>query len=136
MDLQEQTGSAAPATHVMETWISHVLRVGVMIAGAITLLGIVLFIALGTRTGESLSVHQILHGGPPIPVTPDEILDGVDTGKPLEIIYLGMFVLILTPLARVAMTMVLFAKQRDWTFVVLTSIVLGVLILGLTGVVG
>ena len=120
----------------MEIWISHVLRVGVIIAAAITLLGIVLFMALGTRTGEPLSVHQILHGGPPIPVTPDEILDGVDTGKPLEIIYLGMFVLILTPLARVAMTMVLFAAQRDWTFVLLTSIVLGVLILGLTGVVG
>jgi len=120
----------------MEIWISHVLRVGVIIAGAITLLGIVLFMALGTRTGQSLSVHQILHGGPPIPLTPGEILDGVDTGKPLEIVYLGLFVLILTPMARVAMTMVLFAAQRDWTFVVLTSIVLAVLILGLTGLVG
>jgi uncharacterized membrane protein len=136
MDPQEQTGTAPPTIHSMESWISHVLRVGVMIAGAITLVGIVLFMALGTRTGESLSVHQILHGGAPIPVTPDKILDGVDTGKPLEIIYLGMFVLILTPLARVAMTMVLFAAQKDWTFVLLTSIVLGVLILGLTGVVG
>jgi len=135
MDPQEQTATAPPEIHFMEIWISHVLRVGVIIAGAITLLGIVLFMALGTRTGQSLSLHQILHGGPPIPLTPGAILDGVDTGKPLEIIYLGMFVLILTPVTRVAMTMVLFAKQRDWTFVVLTSIVLGVLILGLTGLV-
>jgi len=135
MDPQERTDTAPPEIHFMEIWISHVLRAGVIIAGAITLLGIVLFIALGTRTGQSLSVHQILHGGPPIPLTPDEILKGVDTGKPLEIVYLGLFVLILTPVTRVAMTMVLFTKQRDWTFVVLTSIVLGVLILGLTGVV-
>jgi len=135
MDPQEQTDTAPPEIHFMEIWISHVLRAGVIIAGAITLLGIVLFMALGTRTGQSLSLHQILHGGPPIPLTPDEILNGVDTGKPLEIVYLGLFVLILTPVTRVAMTIVLFAKQRDWTFVVLTSIVLGVLILGLTGLI-
>ena len=47
------------------------------------------------------------------------------------VIQLGLLLLIATPVARVAFSVFAFAKQRDWTFVVITLIVLGLLLYGL-----
>jgi uncharacterized membrane protein len=44
---------------------------------------------------------------------------------------LGLVMLLLTPIARVAFGLVAFALQRDWMYVVFTSIVLGLLIYSL-----
>lgn len=44
---------------------------------------------------------------------------------------LELVVLILTPVLRVLATLVLFALQRDWPFVVITGVVLLLLLLGL-----
>ena len=44
--------------------------------------------------------------------------------------------LILTPIVRVAMTVMIFAVDRDPVFLVIVCVVLAVLILGLTGAVG
>jgi len=49
------------------------------------------------------------------------------------IIQLGLVLLIATPVARVAMSLVAFILQRDRVYVVVTSIVLALLIFSLTG---
>ena len=49
------------------------------------------------------------------------------------IIELGLLLLIATPVARVVFSIFAFAVQRDWLYVVVTVIVLGVLIFSLTG---
>lgn len=46
---------------------------------------------------------------------------------------LGVVLLILTPVARVFFTLLAFLARRDWLYVVVTVIVLGVLIYGLFG---
>jgi uncharacterized membrane protein len=43
------------------------------------------------------------------------------------IITLGLIVLIATPVLRVAVSIVAFAIERDWTFVVITTLVLALL---------
>ena len=44
-----------------------------------------------------------------------------------------MILLILTPVARVAFSVYAFGLQRDWVYVVITLIVLGVLVFSLAG---
>ncbi|MBX6342071.1 MAG: DUF1634 domain-containing protein, partial [Thermomicrobiaceae bacterium] len=58
---------------------------------------------------------------------------GVLARRPLAVIQLGVLALILTPLARVALTAVLFVVERDWVFVAITATVLVILALGLLG---
>ncbi len=48
-------------------------------------------------------------------------------------IQFGLLILIMTPIARVAFSLVAFAFERDKTYVVLTAIVLGILIYSLAG---
>jgi uncharacterized membrane protein len=49
------------------------------------------------------------------------------------LIQLGLLILIATPIARVAFSVVAFLYQRDWTYVVVTLIVLGLLVYSLLG---
>jgi uncharacterized membrane protein len=49
------------------------------------------------------------------------------------IIQLGLFALILTPIARVVFSVCSFVQRRDWTYVIITSIALAVLCYGLLG---
>jgi uncharacterized membrane protein len=53
---------------------------------------------------------------------------------PEAVIQLGVVILIATPIARVLLSLVAFALQRDRTYVVVTLIVLVVLLSGLFGV--
>jgi uncharacterized membrane protein len=49
------------------------------------------------------------------------------------LIQLGLLILIATPIARVAFSVVAFLYQRDWTYVVVTLIVLALLVYSLFG---
>jgi uncharacterized membrane protein len=49
------------------------------------------------------------------------------------LIQLGLLILIATPIARVAFSVVAYLYQRDWTYVVVTLIVLGLLVYSLLG---
>ena len=58
-------------------------------------------------------------------------------GKPHPVLMLGLFVLTLVPLARVAFCFLFFIKERDYTYVAFTAYVLAGLIVGvLVGSVG
>jgi len=52
---------------------------------------------------------------------------------PRSIIQLGLLLLIATPVARVAFSVLAFAWQRDRTYVIVTLIVFAILIYSLTG---
>jgi uncharacterized membrane protein len=47
-----------------------------------------------------------------------------------ELLAAGLWVLLLTPATRVAVSMFGYLRQRDWAFVLYTSIVLGLLVTG------
>lgn len=51
-------------------------------------------------------------------------------GNPHAVLMLGLFVLTLVPLARVAFCFILFLRERDYTYVALTAYVLAGLIIG------
>ncbi len=122
------------AGHPMDIWISYALRFGVSVAAVVILAGLLVFIALGPRTGESPTLHGYLHGQHPVSLTPAGIFRGIGHGEPLAVVYVGLFLLILTPVLRVAMTVILFLAQGEGIFVLVTATVLGVLIMGVIGI--
>ena len=124
-----------PAGHPLEFWISYVLRSGVLTPGAVILTGLVLYLVNGPDAGRPTSVDQLTaDGGQSIDVSWQSIVRGIGNFEATSIILLGLLILILTPLTRVAMTFVLFIVQRDRIFVAITGIVLVVLILGFIGI--
>ena len=66
-----------------------------------------------------------------------QLFDRIREGNPHAVLTIGLFVLTLVPLARVAFCFILFIKERDYTYVALTAYVLAGLIVGvLVGSVG
>jgi len=58
------------------------------------------------------------------------LLDRIRQGNPHAVLTVGLFILTLVPLARVAFCFILFIRERDYTYVVLTAYVLAGLIVG------
>jgi uncharacterized membrane protein len=58
------------------------------------------------------------------------LFDRIRAGNPHAVLTLGLFVLTLVPLARVAFCFILFIRERDYTYVALTAYVLAGLIVG------
>lgn len=114
----------------MEDWISHSLRAGVALSGGIMLIGCLLFFIFGPAAGDPRSVSQLLNGDYTAPSSLGGIFSGVAKGRATAIIDLGLFTLILTPVVRVAMTVILFLAWKDWIFVGFTAIVFAILLLG------
>ena len=131
---QETPAEPGPGGHPMEIWISHVLRFGVVAAAVVILLGLLVYVAVGPPSGGPTSVHQILHSSE-TSVRPGGVFHGAIGGDSIALIQVGVLALILTPITRVAMSIVLFSSERDGVFVLITSVVLAVLVLGLIGLV-
>jgi uncharacterized membrane protein len=65
------------------------------------------------------------------------LFDRIRAGNPHAVLTIGLFVLTLVPLARVAFCFILFIRERDYTYVAFTAYVLAGLIVGvLVGSVG
>ena len=114
----------------MEIWISRVLLFGVLLASAITLAGLALFLVKGGGSGQSLSslVDQQRAAA-----NFGSILRGIARADGKSLIRLGLLALILTPIARVAMSLFLFLREGDRVFALITAAVLCILLGGLIG---
>ena len=108
--------------------IGRLLQVGVAIATVVVLLGSVLLVA---RHGRETVDHRVFHGAAANLTSVGAIVHAALAGDPLAITQLGLVLLIATPIARVALTLVAFVVQRDWLYTGLTALVLAILGWGL-----
>lgn len=117
---KQQNSSPTTTTEMnhIEAIIGRILQIGVSIAAIIMLLGLILLIANGGKTGYPTNVH---------PTTMHAILSGVTQLKPYAVMMLGLFCLILTPILRVVVSIFAFWKERDRMYVVITTVVLVIL---------
>ena len=113
-----------------ESVIGSLLRVGVLLAAAVVACGGIVYLA---RHGTAIPDYTVYHGEPPEARTLSEILSYALSFHGRGIIQLGLLILIATPVARVAFSVVAFALERDRLYVVVTLIVLAVLIFSLSG---
>lgn len=112
----------------IERLVSILLRTGVLISGAVVLVGGIYFVAL--HRSEVIQ-YQTFNGQPSVDRIVSQIFRGALALRARSIIQLGILLLIATPIARVAASLVGFALERDRTYVVVTAIVLAVLLLSL-----
>ncbi|WP_424565534.1 DUF1634 domain-containing protein [Tepidibacillus fermentans] len=106
---------------MMEVVISKSLRYGVTISAITILLGLILFIITG-KSG---------YPGHTFPTTLSAILTGLVSLKPYAIIMTGLLLLILTPVFRVGISIIVFLLEKDYLYVIITSLVFAILITSL-----
>ena len=118
----------------VELFIAQLLRWGVVISFVIVATGIGAVVVTGQtgyhqiRLDDVASVVQY-RIRPDFPNSLGAVLSGLIALKPYAIIALGLLVLIAIPVARVAVSVVAFALERDWLYVVITAFVLAMLLL-------
>jgi uncharacterized membrane protein len=114
--------------HEVEQVIGRLLQVGVLLAAAVVLTGGVMFLA---QHGSTTADYHVFRGEPAMLSQLGGILRGAWALDPSAVVQFGLVLLIATPVARVALTLVAFALQRDRAFVMLTLLVLVLLVFGL-----
>jgi uncharacterized membrane protein len=114
--------------HAVQQVIGRLLQLGVLLAALVVLVGAVLLLVQHGRMPVDYSVFQ---GEPDGLRSIAGILRGVMAAHSEAIVQLGLLLLIATPVARVAFTLVAFVLQRDRTYVVVTTLVLALLLYGL-----
>ena len=107
-----------------------VLRTGVILAAAIVLTGGIVYL---TRHPGTVRDYHVFQGEAAEYKSVSAIAHEAMELRGRGLIQLGLLVLIATPIARVAFSLMAFLWQRDWTYVVVTAIVLGLLIYSLFG---
>ena len=112
----------------IELVISLLLRIGVIGASAIVLMGGVFYLF---QYGLTIPNYQVFHGEPLSLCTVNGILTTALAFESSGIIQLGLLLLILTPIARVVFSVAAFGIQRDRPYVSVTLIVLIVLLYNL-----
>lgn len=113
----------------MNLVIGRVLRYGVLVSGIIILLGTISLAAssgLSDTAGELVYNQNVPHDG--LDVNPASIFHGLVTLSAFSWIELGVIVLIATPVARVIISVFLFAAERDRLYVLVTAVVLFLLL--------
>ena len=110
----------------MEQLVGRLLQVGVLLATVVVLAGGALLIA--THGGDAAD-FRVFRGESSTLRSVSAAVQGAFTLDPRGLVQLGLVLLIATPVARVALTLVAFLMQRDRLYVVLTAVVLGLILL-------
>jgi len=112
----------------LEIWVGNLLRAGVLLAGAIVLIGGIIYLV---RHGGQMPDYRIFHGQPSELRFVSGIFQAAVSLSGRGVIQLGFLVLIATPVMRVLVSGAAFAMERDWLYVVVVLIVLAVLLYSL-----
>jgi uncharacterized membrane protein len=110
--------------HRLETIIGQLLRGGVLLAAAIVFSGGVLYLV--QHHGDPASYRTFVAGAASTRSVSGIVVSAAH-GQSLAIIELGLLLLILTPVARVAIALVGFFFERDRLYAVVSLIVLLIL---------
>ena len=112
----------------VEQFIGRLLQIGVLVAAAVTLAGGILLVA---QHGRSPADYGTFRGEPYYLRSLTGVLRAALSMDSRAIVQLGLVLLIATPIARVAFTLIAFALQRDRVYVGVTLLVLALLLFGL-----
>jgi uncharacterized membrane protein len=114
----------------LEGILGNLLRAGVILSAMVVLIGIAMYATAPHRT---MHYFQFFRGEPADLRSVSSILRAARALKPAGIIQFGLLLLLATPAARVVLSMLAFACQRDKVYVLVTLIVLSVLIFSMAG---
>ncbi len=112
----------------IEKLVANLLRLGVTLAGAVVAVGGAVYLM---RHASDIPNYRVFRELPASDRLLPNIVENAMHGSARAIIQLGIGILIMTPIARVALSLIGFAMERDRQYVVITTIVLVVLMYGL-----
>jgi len=114
----------------VEDIVGKLLRVGVIVAAVVVLSGGVLYLC---RYGSSLPQYQVFQGEPADLRSISGIVMDALALRRRGVIQFGLLLLIATPVARVAFSVVAFTLEHDRAYVIVTLIVLALLLYSIAG---
>ena len=121
--------SDEPVGH-FELVISELLRLGVTLSLATILVGLgLMFAHHPDYLRSSADLARLTSPGAALPHSLRDVIEGVRVWRGQAVVALGLIMLILTPILRVAVSIVAFAIERDRVFIAVTSAVLAVLLI-------
>ncbi len=112
----------------VEQLVGNLLRAGVVLASAVVLAGGLIELA---RHGSTPPAYRVFHGEPADLRGVGGILRDASSLEGRGLIQLGLLLLVATPVARVALLALAFARQGDRLYVGVTLVVLAVLLYSL-----
>ena len=116
----------------MNTAISNLLRAGVLLSIGVVVLGLIFtFVHHPQYVTSKTDLGQLTNPSTIYPHTIREVVSQAVAQHGQAIVMLGLLLLIATPVARVAFSVVAFALQRDRMYVLFTLLVLAVLLYSL-----
>ena len=106
-------------------------------AAIVILFGVILYVIQGSSGAGHLQSLDNLKPGQKntINVSWSSIWSGLKDFQSIAVIQVGLLILLLTPVTRVALTLMLFLGDRDRVFAAITAVVLTILLLGFFGIV-
>jgi uncharacterized membrane protein len=120
-----ERGPSVPAGDArLDLLLATVLRGGVLAAALLVLTGGMLYLHAHR---QSVAAYDVFRGQPP---ELRSVAGTFASARALEsegLIDFGLLLLIATPIARVALSVVLFIRERDWLYVGVTVLVLALL---------
>ena len=114
----------------VEDLVGNLLRAGVLLSAFVVFCGAVVYLA---RHGGGHSDYRVFQGEPNDLRTIPGVLREAFAFQGRGIIQLGLLLLIATPVARVALSIIGFAAERDRMYVGFATIVLVILLCSLFG---
>jgi uncharacterized membrane protein len=120
--------ASAHEDFALEQRLGGLLRAGVILSAVVTLIGGIMFLA---THGNGVASYHTFAGEPESLRTVTGVISGAVHGESVSIIQLGVLLLIATPIARVFISVIGFARERDWMYVACSLLVLALLMYGL-----
>ena len=115
---EDNAGKFTPSVELeFEAIISKILLVGVIISGLLMLFGFLLVIITHSQYDFSN-------------VTLGWVFSQFFQFTPIGILYMGILILLLTPVARVFISIILYIGIKDWKYVLFTTLVFIFMFLG------
>ncbi|AFZ56785.1 DUF1634 domain-containing protein [Anabaena cylindrica FACHB-243] len=114
----------------LEYLLSNLLKYGVLIASSVVLFGGILYLI---HHGSEPAEYQVFLGTPSEFRSPTGVVNAVLAGSRRGIIQLGLLLLIAIPILRVFISFFTFLLQRNFIYVIITSLVLVSLTYSLIG---
>jgi uncharacterized membrane protein len=119
-----------PPVRRAELFLSNVLRGGVLTSLGVILAGtLVSFFHHPEYVSSPQELARLTQAGAAFPHTVRDVVAGLAELRGQAIVALGLLILVATPVARVAVSILLFLEERDRTYAAITAIVFLLLIL-------
>lgn len=112
----------------MEIVLGNLLRIGVIVAAVVVLIGGILYLL---RHGGEIPHYSQFHGQPAGARSLGGIISMLESLQAQAVIRFGFLLLIATPVLRVAFSVVGYIRERDHKYVVITLLVLLILLYSL-----